>query len=65
MRGRRRNRDDLALTHCLVQRVPKLVVRELLAVQVARQEILVRFDDRLDKLLPAIPRVDVVLVDSA
>src|SRR5207244_8902184 len=55
MRGRGCDRYDLALTHCLVQRVAKLVVRELLAVQVARQEILVRFDDRLDKLLPVIP----------
>jgi len=38
-----------------VQRVAELVVRELLPVEVAREEVLVGLHDRLDELLPEVP----------
>src|SRR2546428_13566165 len=55
VRRRCRNGYDASLAHRLVQGVAELLVREILSVEVAREEVLVGFDDRLDKLLPIGP----------
>ena len=51
VRRGREDRHDLSVAHGGVQGIPQLVVRELLAVQVARKEVLVRLDDRFHELL--------------
>ena len=52
MRRGRDDRDHPALAHGLVQRIAELVVAQLLAVEVPRQEVLVGLDDGFDELLP-------------
>jgi len=52
VRRRRGDGYDLPLAHGLVERVAELLVRELLSVEVAREQILVGLHDRLDELLP-------------